>query len=121
MTRYWKLVSAVVGTVVLALQTALFDGSLDAQDIVVVSAAGLASFGTWLVPRTTALTAIKTWVHALVIGAGVLAPVIAGGLTPQEWMTVLVAVLTAAGVAAAPGPKPEPVVGTSSSLRLTAD
>lgn len=111
MNNYLKLIGALVGTVVLALQTALLDSSVDAQDMVVVAAAGLASFGAWLVPSTTALKAVKTWVHALVIGAGVLGPVIAGGVTPQEWMTVLVAVLTAAGVAVAPGPDPKPIEG----------
>ncbi|HEY1178868.1 MAG TPA: hypothetical protein VGF17_22165 [Phytomonospora sp.] len=120
MSNYLKLVGAIVGTVVLALQTALMDGSVDAQDLVVVAAAGLASFGTWLVPSTTALKAVKTWVHALVIGAGALAPVIAGGVTSQELMTVIVVVLTAAGVAAAPGPEPKPVV-VESSYRLTGD
>ena len=118
--RYWKLISALAGTVVLALQTALGDGSIDVQDIVVVSAAGLASFGAWLVPSTTALVAVKTWVHALVIGAGVLAPVLVGGVTPQEWMTVLVAFLTAGGVAMARGPEPRPIV-VPGSFRLTGD
>ncbi|SES20776.1 hypothetical protein [Lentzea albida] len=118
--RYWKLISALAGTVVLALQTALGDGSIDMQDVVIVSAAGLASFGAWLVPSTTALKTIKTWVFALVVGAGVLGPVLAGGVTPQEWMTVLVAVLTSAGVAVAPGPEPKSVV-IEGSHSLTTD
>lgn len=97
-----KLVWALVGTVALGLQGALTDGSMSVEEWVTVVAAALAAFGTWLVPNTPALNTAKTWVNAVVLGAGVLVPLLAGGVTGQEVWTVVIAVLTAAGVYAVP-------------------
>lgn len=97
--RYNKLVFAIVGAVAVAVQTALSaDGLMSTQDYVVVVAAALAAVGTWLVPNTPALETAKTWVNALVLAAGVAAPLVQDGLTGTEWTTVVIALLTAAGV-----------------------
>lgn len=100
---YMKLVWAVAGALALALKGALVDG-MSVEDYVVVGSAGLAAVGTWLVPNTPTLAAAKLWVNALVLGAGVLVPLLAGGVSGEEWMTVVIAVLTAAGVYLMPGP-----------------
>lgn len=102
---YRKLFWAIAGTIALGVQGALTDGSLSVAEYVTVSAAALAALGTWLVPNTPTLGAAKLWVNAIVLGAGVLVPLLVGGLTTQEWVTVGLAVLTAAGVYRVPGPQ----------------
>jgi hypothetical protein len=97
-----KLLFALLGTVALGLQGALTDGSMSVEEYVTVGAAALAALGTWLVPNTPALNTAKTWVNAIVLGAGVLVPLLAGGVSGQEVWTVVIAVLTAAGVYAVP-------------------
>jgi len=93
-----KLIWSLLGTAAIALQTAVADGGMSVQDWVVVSALLLASFGTWIVPNTPFLNTAKTWVNALVVGAGALEVVLVGGVTQAEGLTVLLAVLTSAGV-----------------------
>lgn len=97
-----KLLFALAGTIALGLQGALTDGVMTAEEWVTVGAALLAAVGTWLVPNTPALNTAKTWVNALVLGAGVLVPLLAGGVSGHEVWTVVIAVLTAAGVYAVP-------------------
>lgn len=96
--NYMKLVWALAGTVALGLQTGLSDGVLSLEDGLLVGAAGLAAFGTWLVPNTPALVTAKLWVNAFVLGTGTLVTVLPDGVTGQEWMTVGIMVLTSAGV-----------------------
>lgn len=94
-----KLFVAILGAVVLAVQAGLQDSDISVSDWVTIGAAALAALGTWLVPNTPILASAKLWVNALVLGAGVVLPLLQdGGLTPQEWLTVLIAVLTAGGV-----------------------
>jgi hypothetical protein len=100
---YLKLVWAVAGAVALAVQTGVVgDGWTAAEKIVVVSAA-LGAFGTWLVPNTDVVRTAKAWVNALLAGLAVLTTVLDGGVTGAEWATVVIAVLTTAGVAGLPG------------------
>ena len=101
MSNYWKLAAAILGAVVFALQGALTDSSMSVAEWVVLGAAVLNVFGTWLVPETELLKAAKTWVNGLVLGAGVVVPLLPDGLTQQEIWTVAIAVLTGAGVLAA--------------------
>ncbi len=108
--QFSKLIAAIVGTVALAVQTALADGGLSTEDFVVIGSAALAAFGTWLVPNTPVLATAKLWVSALVLAAGVAVPLIQDGVTTTEWMTILIALLTAAGVYVAPKPGTTPVV-----------
>jgi hypothetical protein len=100
--NYMKLLWAVAGAVALAVKGALADDGMSLEDYVTVGAAGLAALGTWLVPNTPALATAKTWVNALVLGSGVLVPLLLDGVTAQEWVTVLISVLTAVGVYALP-------------------
>ena len=100
--NYMKLLWAVAGAVALAVKGALVDDGMSLEDYVTVGAAGLAALGTWLMPNTPALATAKTWVNALVLGSGVLVPLLLDGVTGEEWVTVLIAVMTAAGVYAFP-------------------
>lgn len=103
--NYMKLVWALAGTVALGLQTGLSDGVLSLEDTLLVGSAGLAAVGTWLVPNTPVLATAKLWVNAFVLGSGTLITVLPDGVTGQEWMTVSISVLTAAGVWAMPSGK----------------
>jgi hypothetical protein len=85
-----KLLFALAGTLALGLQGALTDGVMTPEEWVTVGAALLAAVGA------------KTWVNALVLGAGVLVPLLAGGVSGHEVWTVVIAVLTAAGVYVVP-------------------
>lgn len=99
---YNKLLWALLGTIALGLQTGLSDGSLSLEDALLVGSAALAAVGTWLIPNTPTLATAKLWVNALVLGVGTVVTVLPDGITGQEWMTVVIAVLTAAGVWAVP-------------------
>lgn len=97
-----KLIWALLGALALGLQGGFTDGSMSVGEWVTVAGAVLAAFGVWLVPNTPALATAKTWVSALVVGTGVVVPLLPGGLSQQEIWTLVIAVLTAAGVYALP-------------------
>lgn len=95
---YSKLIAALVGALAFGLHGALADDVMSLDDWIKTGALVLAAVGTWLVPNTPVLATAKLWVNALVVGAGVLVPLLADGVTGQEWMQMVIAVLTAAGV-----------------------
>lgn len=95
--KYNKLLFAIFGAVLFTVQGALTDG-ISTDEWITIAAAGLAAFGTWLMPNTPALAAAKTWVNAVVLGAGVLAPAVLDGLSSSDLVTFGLTVLTAAGV-----------------------
>jgi hypothetical protein len=95
---YTKLIAALVGALAFGLHGALADNVMSLDDWVKTGALVLAAVGTWLMPNTPFLAAAKLWVNALVVGAGVLVPLLADGVTGQEWVQMLIAVLTSAGV-----------------------
>lgn len=104
---YNKLLWALLGTVLLGLQTSLSDGSLSLEDGLLVGSAALAAVGTWLVPNTPVLATAKLWVNAFVLGTGTLVTVLPDGVTGQEWVTVGIMVITSAGVWAVPTKRSE--------------
>jgi hypothetical protein len=106
--NYMKLVWALAGTLALGLQAGLVDDVMSTVDWLTVTAAALAALGTWLIPNTPVLAAAKTWVNALVLSVGVLIPLLPGGVSGNEWWTVVIALLTAAGVYMVPGPQSRP-------------
>jgi hypothetical protein len=106
---YRKLFWAIAGVIAFGLQGALTDGGLSIEEGIVLGAAVLNALGTWLIPNTPVLATAKTWVNALVLGAGAVIPLLPDGITSQEVWTIVIAVGTAAGVFAMPGPKPDPL------------
>lgn len=107
-----KLIVAVVGALAFGLQGALSDNHLSTVELIGLIAMFLTALGTWIVPNTTVLTTAKTWLAALVVGAGVLVPAIADGWQfNTDFWPVVIGVLTAAGVYVAPGPLPWIVQG----------
>lgn len=96
--QFTKLWWSILGTVLFGLQAGLTDNSVSTEEYVVLGAAVLNNVGTWLIPNTPILNTAKTWVNALVLGSGVLVPLLPNGVTPQEWLTFGIAVGTGAGV-----------------------
>lgn len=98
MADYRKLFVALAGVLVFGLQGALTDNTMTVAEWVILGGAVLGAVGTWLMPNTPALATAKTWVNALVLGAGVVVPLLPDGITQQEMWTVVIAIGTAAGV-----------------------
>jgi hypothetical protein len=93
-----KLLWSILGTGLFFLQTSLSDNDFSPFEQVSLGSLVLGTIATWLVPNTPALTTAKTWVNAASVGTALLATLLGGGLTGQEWMSVLILVLTTAGV-----------------------
>jgi uncharacterized membrane protein len=93
-----KLLIALVGAAAFGVQEALTDGAVTTQEWVYLLALVLAAFGAWLVPNTPALDAAKTWVHALVQGVLVLQMALPSGVTAAELTSIVIMVLSTAGV-----------------------
>lgn len=101
-----KLLWSLLGTVLLGIQTGLSDGGFSTMEQVALGSLVLGTVGTWLVPNTPALVTAKTWVNALSVGTALLATLVDGGLTGNEWLTAVILVLTTAGVYAVPNKAP---------------
>lgn len=97
-----KLLFALLGAVLVALQTALSDGDFTLTEQIALGATVFGGIGTWVVPNTPALRTAKTWVLAVGTATALLATLAGDGLTGQEWLTALILVLTTAGVYAVP-------------------
>jgi uncharacterized membrane protein len=108
------LVVAIVGAVVLFLKEALGDGGIEQWEWVHIVAIALAAFGVWLQPNTTVLKTAKTWVMGIAAGLVALESLITNGITPAEWLDVIIVVLTAAGVLAASVPRLTPLHSVAS-------
>lgn len=97
MGKYGKLLWAVVGAVVFFLQAALRDGmTADEWVGVIIAAANVVV--VYLAQDTDAVAWVKSAVGGVLMGLLILQTAITGGLTSGEWMDILVAVLTGAGV-----------------------
>jgi hypothetical protein len=98
-----KLIAALLGTGALALQTALSDGHMTAPEVVGVCVMLLGALAVYRADNSNpAWDTAKTWIHAVAAGAVVLQTAIVGGMTGQEWATIVIAILTTAGVWAVP-------------------
>jgi hypothetical protein len=94
---YGKLIWAVVGGVVYFLQAALLDGMTPEEyvgTVIAVVNAGL----VWLATDTTINPQVKSWVGGLLAALIAAQMVINGGIDGKEWVGVVIALLTGAGV-----------------------
>jgi hypothetical protein len=113
-----KLIVALIGAIVYALYTGLADNNFSPVEIIGLVAMVCTVIGTWIVPNTTVLETAKTWLAALVIGAGILASAIADGWQFNlDFWPVVIGVLTAAGVYIAPGAPLHEVVSVRRTVR----
>lgn len=105
-----KLLAALVGALFFGLEEYFNDNVLTGAEWVLIISMLIAAVATWLVPNTPRLATAKTWAEALVVGAGVLVPLMADGLQQQDLWPAGLAVLTAAGVYFVPN-RPQAVRG----------
>lgn len=99
---YGKSVLAVVFVVITAIQAAVSDGRFTTVEDVQIVIAGATAVGVYLVPLHPSWTWSKTAI-AVVLGVlNVAVTLIVAGWVSSDWTALILAALTAAGVAAAP-------------------
>lgn len=102
MARYGKAVVSIVAAVALALYNFLNDDHVSSEEWVQICIAFTVAINVYLVPLTPEWPWMKTAVAAVTSLLNALVIVIVGGLTQQEILTLIIAILTPAGVAMAP-------------------
>ncbi|MFE7868856.1 hypothetical protein ACFUYE_00690 [Micromonospora humida] len=103
MEKYGKALASLLGAILVALYAALGgDGHIDAEEIVQVGIAAVMAIGVYLVPLAPQYRWGKTAVAVLLAVLQALTTSVLGGLDAGEWIVLVLAGLTAAGVAVAP-------------------
>lgn len=103
MQQYGKAVAAVLGAILVAAYAALGgDSRIDAEETVQISIAAATAVGVYLVPLAPQYRWVKTAVAVVLAVLQALATAVLGGLDAGEWIVLMLAGLTAAGVAVAP-------------------
>ncbi|SCL31875.1 hypothetical protein GA0070616_4348 [Micromonospora nigra] len=103
MEKYGKALAAIAGAVLVALYAALGgDNRVDAEETVQVAIAAATAIGVYLVPLAPQYRWGKTAVAVVLAVLQALATTVLGGLDAGEWIVLVLAGLTAAGVAVAP-------------------
>ncbi|ROT34100.1 hypothetical protein [Micromonospora sp. HM5-17] len=101
--KYGKALAAVVGAALTVAYGALSgDQHIAPEEGVQIAIATATAVGVYLVPLTPQYRWAKTAVAVILSVLQVLATVILGGLDAHEWIALLLAGLTVAGVGAAP-------------------
>lgn len=102
----------VVAVTVLTFAVSLATNGITDQEWVLIAGTGASAIGVAIVPNLDAgIGAIaKTVLAFIAAGLAVLYNVVLGGLTPTEWIEVLVAGLAAVGVTALPNTWPPAVI-----------
>lgn len=102
MRAYGKPIVAVLGAVLLTVYNLLDDNHISAVEWVTIAIALANAILTYLVPLTPEWPWMKTVVNVVLSALNVLVIVIVGGLTQQEILEIVIAVLTPLGVGIAP-------------------
>ncbi|MEO3745021.1 hypothetical protein [Plantactinospora sp. B5E13] len=101
--KYGKALAAIAGAALTVAYGALSgDQRIEADEAVQIAIAAATAIGVYLVPLTPQYRWAKTAVAVVLSVLQVLATVILGGLDSNEWIALLLAALTVAGVGAAP-------------------
>ncbi|MDG4790361.1 hypothetical protein O7626_31330 [Micromonospora sp. WMMD1102] len=116
--KYGKALAAVAGAALVAAYGALNGNQhVDPEEGVQIAIAAATAVGVYLVPLAPQYRWAKTAV-AVVLGVlQVLATSILGGLDGQEWIALLLAGLTAAGVGFAPAVSDNGIASASPAAR----
>lgn len=110
---YKKLLWAIVGVLVLGIKDALTDGGVSSIEMITIGGLVLGALGTWIVPNTPQLYTAKTWVNAVGAGTALLAILATDGIQGDDWLDMVICVLTTAGVLAIPNAKVLPMSSRS--------
>jgi hypothetical protein len=102
MRAYGKVIMAVIGAAVTALYGFLDDGHLSTDEWIKIAIATVLAINVYVVPVTAEWPWMKTAIGAVLAALQVLVVVIVGGVNSQEVIEIIIAVLTAIGVAVTP-------------------
>jgi uncharacterized membrane protein YccC len=103
MQQYGKAIAAVLGAILVAAYAALGgDGRIDAEETVQIAIAAATAVGVYLVPLAPQYRWAKTAVAVVLAVLQALTTAVLGGLDAGEWIVLVLAGLTAAGVAFSP-------------------
>lgn len=102
MRAYGKVIMAVLGAAVFTAYGFLDDGHLVTDEIIKIIIAVVLAINVYVVPVTPEWPWMKTAIGAVLAALQVLVVVIVGGVTTQEVVEIVIAVLTALGVAVTP-------------------
>lgn len=108
MKQYGKLAWAIIGAVAFFLQAAII-GGMTPDEWVGLAITVVNAVVVYLATDTTAQPWIKNAVAGVAMGLLVLQTAVSGGLSPDEWVAIVVAVLTGAGVVIDPRRPVQPV------------
>lgn len=108
--RYGKTIAAAVFAFITAIQAIISDGNVTQQEGVQIAIAAATAVSVYIVPILHYRHA-KNTVAAVLAVLGVLATAIVGGLDTGDITGMILAALTALGVAAAPAESDPPVAG----------
>lgn len=97
MRNYGKLFWATAGAVVFFLQAAVTDG-LTAEEWIGTAIAAVGAAVVWMAPDTTLSPWVKSAAGGLLAALTAAQVVINGGIDGQEWIGIVVALLSGAGV-----------------------
>jgi hypothetical protein len=105
--RYGKVIPLFVGAIVLVIQQALADNSIDSADRILIGLAIVGAVTTYIVPNLTGgvglfAKGITSSAFAVLTG---LTGWLAGGMSSSDWWALLIAAATAAGVMVFPSQK----------------
>lgn len=99
---YGKLVAAVVAAVLIALNSAVLDGHVDAAGVLTMAIAGVTALSVWLVPNLREAPAIKTTIAVILSALNAAAMLIVDGWSTSDTVNVILAALGVLGVLSAP-------------------
>lgn len=119
MDRYGKALASVLGAVLVTLYATLGgDNHIDAEEVVQIGIAAATAAGVYLVPLAPRYRWGKTVVAVVLAILQALTTAVLGGLDSGEWIVLVLAGLTAAGVGFAPARSDN---GISSKTPVVAD
>jgi hypothetical protein len=119
-TKYGKFIwAALYAVAVVVVPLVSDDHHISGPEAVAIAIAVCTALLTYIIPLVPSAPWTKTAVGAVLAGLQVLATVLDGGVSGNDWLLILAAVAGAAGIAAAPAisPKTQIASGAGTSLR----
>lgn len=101
-SKYGKAILAVIGAALVVAYGTLSDQHVSAEETIQIAIALATAAGVYLVPLAPQYRWGKTAVGVILAVLQALTTVVLGGLAPDEWIVLVLAGLTAAGVAVSP-------------------
>lgn len=121
MTQYIKLAVAALGTVLMALVPVLESGHLTTAGLLNVAIVGVGALMVFASPNVPGAMYTKFVLSALAAGLTMLVTFVGAGslagITPAQWVQVIIAAGTAVGVFAFPNTPMPPAVSRSGQLQ----